>query len=365
MKFHTPIKSKPSKWAEMRFLQGFAPLKAERLKAGMVFGVSCACLLIIPFLLLSGCKTDQLAKVAETKYEIEKEYKRGPLTFLVKVSQKEITIADKLELVMEVHLNEDNEVKLPEFGEKLDQFGIVNYRSPAPQLMEEGKIRYLKKYELEPFLSGEYTLPPMKVAFWQKGKEGETPHEVESEPLTIKVTSLLPEAYAELRLKEIAPPVEIPFVIKPWMYVLAGVGGLVLFGIGGFYWWYQRRDVVQKTAYRSAHEIAYDALERLLAEQLVEKGEVKLFYFQVSNILRHYIENRFLLRAPEQTTEEFLHELKGTETLAPSQKEVLKQFLRHCDMVKFAKHQPQNDEIQGVFDACKQFIKETLLENEV
>jgi hypothetical protein len=110
---------------------------------------------------------------------------------------------------------------------------------------------------------------------------------------------------------------------------------------------------------RSAHEIAYEELKRLLAEKLVEQGAVKDFYLRLSHILRHYIEDRFGLHAPERTTEEFLLDLGSTQALIPHHKELLKEFLNHCDMVKFAEHQPSTMEIQQTFDSCKQFIVET------
>ena len=40
-------------------------------------------------------------------------------------------------------------------------------------------------------------------------------------------------------------------------------------------------------------------------------------------------------------------------------KQLLKKFLEHCDLVKFAEHHPSNDDIQATFDACKHFIVET------
>ena len=44
-------------------------------------------------------------------------------------------------------------------------------------------------------------------------------------------------------------------------------------------------------------EIAFDRLEALLAANLVEDGKIKEFYLGLSTILRHYIEERFRLRA--------------------------------------------------------------------
>ena len=82
-------------------------------------------------------------------------------------------------------------------------------------------------------------------------------------------------------------------------------------------------------------------------------------FLHLSNTLRHYIENRFTLRAPELTTEEFLADLRDNDVLIQSHKDLLKEFLQHCDLVKFAEHLPAKGEIQQAFDACKRFILET------
>jgi 5'-deoxynucleotidase YfbR-like HD superfamily hydrolase len=108
-----------------------------------------------------------------------------------------------------------------------------------------------------------------------------------------------------------------------------------------------------------AHEIAYRELERLIADDLPGKGRIKEFYQRISDILRRYIENRFGLHAPEQTTEEFLAALGADATLAPSHKSLLKNFLQHCDLVKFARHEPTTEDIQKTFDSCRNFIGET------
>ncbi|NIP95469.1 MAG: hypothetical protein GWO24_19305 [Akkermansiaceae bacterium] len=96
-----------------------------------------------------------------------------------------------------------------------------------------------------------------------------------------------------------------------------------------------------------------------MAEDLPGKGEMKPFYQRISDILRHYIENRFGLHAPERTTEEFLGELGSGQALDPAHKPLLGKFLSHCDLVKFAEYQPSRDDIQSTFDSCKDFILET------
>jgi len=308
-----------------------------------------------------GCGKEERGKASGDTFEIEKEFKRGPVTFTLKVDHKEITIADRLRLALEVSAKEEYEVRLPEFGEKLEQFGIVDYSAPSPQLIGEGMVLSKKSYELEPFLSGEYKIPPMKVTFWKKGEEQR--HEIESEGLTIQVKSLLPEKVADLRIREIAPPVEFPYSARGWIYGLVAVGVVCASGIVFFLLWRKRRETAEKVVGRAAHEIAYEGLESLLAEKLIEKGRVKEFYTLLSNVLRHYIEDRFSLRAPERTTDEFMADLRSTDLLAPAHKDLLKKFLQHCDIVKFAEHIPTTEEIQKAFDACKQFIVETEAES--
>ena len=111
--------------------------------------------------------------------------------------------------------------------------------------------------------------------------------------------------------------------------------------------------------FKPAHEIAYERLRVLVGKKLIEAGKIKEFYEGISDILRHYIEHRFDLRAPERTTEEFLSEIQFSTLLSMADKESLGEFLTHCDMVKFAKFSPTTEQIQTTFDLVKKFIEKT------
>lgn len=115
-----------------------------------------------------------------------------------------------------------------------------------------------------------------------------------------------------------------------------------------------------------AHEIAYRALNALKAKNLPQLGKTKEYYSELSDIVRHYLENRFNFRAPEMTTEEFLYSLRGSNDLTGSHKNLLKQFLNHCDLVKFAKYGPSRNEIDDSFSAAKKIVDETkIVEGEI
>jgi hypothetical protein len=74
---------------------------------------------------------------------------------------------------------------------------------------------------------------------------------------------------------------------------------------------------------------------------------------------RTYLEERFTFHAPERTTEEFLRELAGTNLLLPEQKESLGNFLASCDLVKFAKYEPGENELRELHGSAVRLVEET------
>ncbi len=110
---------------------------------------------------------------------------------------------------------------------------------------------------------------------------------------------------------------------------------------------------------RPAHEIAYEQLEKLKTKDLIRHGRIKEYYIEVSDIVRHYLENRFLLKAPEMTTEEFLFYVRDYSKLSSGHKTLLKGFLLACDLVKFARYAPTFEEIDAIFISAKQLVDET------
>jgi len=309
--------------------------------------------LLVATLCLCSCRAKPARQSAKPA-GIHKEFQRGPVTVVMDVNRSEITTAERLNLTVDVTAEEDYEVRLPEPGDKLDQFGIVDCQTSQPELVGGNKTRIRRSYTLEPFLSGEYVIPPLKIGFVKKG---ESPHEMETGELRIQVNSLLPGKVTELQVKDIAPPVGLPGGKWSWPWAVAVVA---LVAAAVLAW--RRLHRGEKEAQQAAiapDELALRELDKLVAEDLVARGEIKLFYQRVSDILRRYIENRFGLRAPEQTTEEFLADLRESRRLSEKYHPLLETFLVHCDMVKFAEYQPEAVEVGRTLDSCRTFIVHT------
>lgn len=319
------------------------------------------CLFCVLFLL--SCQAKQQTSITEKKEKkgIHQIFERGPVTAVFDIDKKEISIADRLHLRIAVISDEGYEIELPSFGEKLEQFGIVDYQTTRPELMENNKTKISRSYILEPFLSGDYTIPPMQIRFWKKEEKESDAHEIETEEVVIKVTSLLPDKIKEMKLHDIKPPVVLPRSYTVWMWSGIAGGVIAVFGLITCYIIRKRRQA--KMAHTGPiippHELAYEELEQLISEQLIKKGKIKLFYQRISDIFRRYIESRFGINAPEQTTEEFLKGLDAHHSFPSKYHLLLENFLTHCDLVKFAEHQPANEDILNTFESCKEFISGT------
>jgi len=316
--------------------------------------------LIICALLLActGCRENPDAKGGKTEFEIDKHYQRGPLTVHVRIDKTQMTIAETFCLEFEVAIEPGFEVKMPKVDKVLEDFGIVDWDDLGDKLDENNNVVSRYRYRLEPFLSGTFPIPAFTFQFTDVNNPEEKTYELTTEPIDIEVTSLLGEQRAELVITDIEDVVPLPKKYSyRWLWIL-GVMGIVA---SVSFWLYLRRKraIELVRIFKSPHEIAYERLRDLVKADLVKKGRIKEFYEQISNILRHYIEHRFNLRAPERTTEEFLIELATAEILTENDKDDLSEFLKLCDLVKFAKHNPATEQIQKTFDLVKNFIEKT------
>ncbi len=234
---------------------------------------------------------------------------------------------------------------------------------------EEGKEKWkhIVSYRFIGWRAGQFKISGLTINFQeQSGNQGS----IKVKDLQIKITSLLPANLSEEEiladgLKSTKKPVGLPPRYQ-YVWVLLGVFGL--FGL--VYWllkyWksnYRNKVVALEEqgllSIEPAHLIALRRLDDLRRGQLLEKGEFKLFYDQLSEVAREYLENRFQIKALEMTTEEFLLSLGRMDFLGPAQKNILAEFLQYSDLVKFAKHQPVKEEGEKALTIVYGLIEET------
>jgi len=160
-------------------------------------------------------------------------------------------------------------------------------------------------------------------------------------------------------IKDVKPPLDLP----DFWWILWLLLAVIAIAAGIYFFLRHKKSApapkIPLVPELPAWEKAYQSLEALRRENLLDKGLYKEFFTRVSDIARLYMENRFDIHAPHMTTDEFLYYLGITGHLNDAQKVSLKEFLNSCDMVKFAKYAPTTNEALRNFDLAKRLVDDT------
>lgn len=168
---------------------------------------------------------------------------------------------------------------------------------------------------------------------------------------TVGAPAAAPATAAE-DIRDIRGPKAVPSP-ELWLVEAAGTAALVALAYAAWRW--HRR---VKSTPKTAGEIALEQLEKAL--RLMQPETAREFSIAVSEIIRKYIEARFQVRASHQTTEEFLRNLVETsDAMLAGHRELLGDFLGHCDLAKFARWILSADEMKTMHDSARAFVLET------
>jgi hypothetical protein len=184
---------------------------------------------------------------------------------------------------------------------------------------------------------------------------GNDPILIESDPIEVQVTSELGTEVPDLaKLDPMLPPRALESSFQ-WVWVAIILAAFV---VAALWFWRHRthRPQTMQVPIQTPEEIAHAALAQLLAEDLPTRGLFKEFYLRLTGIVRQYIEGTTGLRAPEQTTEEFLRDMRSHDIFPAERSFRLAEFLEAADMVKYAGQQPDHAQIETSILRAREFV---------
>ncbi|MFV8374904.1 hypothetical protein [Flavobacterium sp. LB1P71] len=213
---------------------------------------------------------------------------------------------------------------------------------PIDTIKTDGRYELVKKYGLTQFDSGRYVIPSIKIFINSK------PFMTDSllvEVANVKVDTLKQKMFD---IKGIA---QADNSIGDWWKYLLIIGLIV--GIGVLIYWYIKKHQKKKLEaeiFKTPIEKATSLLDTLEKKELWQKGEVKAYYSELTDIARNYIEEAIEIPAMESTTSELIQGLRAASvkkkmTLSQEIIENLERVLKQADLVKFAKSKPLDFEI--------------------
>lgn len=288
----------------------------------------------------------------------------GPVRVTTLLSPASPQIGDEVTLEIRVEAEAEVEVLMPEFGESLDSYKIVDY-VPRESIATDGTSTQIQRYTLQPMLSGDQTILPILIEFVDnrpgkaKSPDDFDAYEILTDRIEFTVRSMmldndsldLKPPMGELAPIETASPYQS---IMPW---LLAAGGLLIVVLSAVAFWLSRSTKQLKV---DAYEVAKLRIDQLLQRwNSPESMSAEDYFVEISAIIRQYLEDRFEIRAPELTTEEFLELAANGQQLTRDQQRALQEFLRKADMVKFAGVRATHEEVQQASRIANHFIEET------
>lgn len=251
-------------------------------------------------------------------------------------------IGAEFKLSLKTNVDTLSKVKFPEskfFGalEVLESYKVDTVK-------KGDRYELIKKYGLTQFDSGKYTIPRIPIII-----NGKT---VYSDSLAIEISDVKVDTLKQkmFDIKDIAT-VKSP-IGNWWIYVLVVIG-LIGLGFLIFYLLKNRKPKakVEVIVYKTPIEKATTLLQQLESKELWQKGAVKDYYSELTDIVRNYIEEEIKIPAMESTTSELIEGLRKAAKqkklkLSNDTVENLEKVLQQADLVKFAKVTPMDYEIE-------------------
>ncbi len=223
----------------------------------------------------------------------------------------------------------------PAVGDSLGGFTVLAREAIRQQTDTSGSMDVVvARYD-----SGSAVLPPIPFRVTVPGDSAV--RTVETNPLLLTVRTVPVDTTKDIR--DLKPPMSIPISLAEILTAVGIAAAVLLLAYGVYRYWKRRARRATGTEYvpppRPAHEIALEELALVKEKKLWQRGLIKEYYSEVTEVLRRYIENRWQVRALEETTDEILTGLTGTGIAGDLLRSVEK-GLRRADLVKFAKAQP-------------------------
>jgi hypothetical protein len=354
---------KPDSWGEVR---DTTPHAIEFLHFPRKFVVG---RFVVP-LVLAACGGDatnesaEIVALAPPADAIVRTTENGPVRVAVKVWPAKPSLADSIYLRLEASAPAGVNVDAPfqEAGDdRLGRFRVVGFTRDVAQ-NADGSRTEQQTYVLEAPTSGRQRVPPMRLEMTDARDHANPrkPEEILTDEVPLEIAPV-PTEQATAALRAAAGPLD-PDVGRTSALVVAAIAvGVATLGVAAAYFIRKARARRRVAAQRSAYDEAVAHLAALAGGGAPAAERADAWFVELSAIVRRYLEQRYEIRAPELTTEEFLLVATARPELTASHRRLLTTFLERCDRVKFAGYRPDAGESIASLDAARGFVEDTRL----
>lgn len=256
----------------------------------------------------------------------------------LKVDTTSIRIGEQIQYKIEV--NETGNVVFPKL--QLDSLGKVEVVEALPT--DTLKNRFEKRYLLTSFDSGQYVIPQQNVLVNNKKYLIDS---VLVNVATVKVDTTKQKMFPIKSIQREPKTFDDYRHLLWWLIPLFVIIAIVLYFI-----FRKKEKKPVPIVYVEPIQEALQRLKELDEKELLKQNKVKIYYSELTDIVRTYIEKDINVPALESTTNELIEtitDFNESSNMGISKETIdqLKEVLQSADLVKFAKSKPMVEEIRG------------------
>ncbi len=269
------------------------------------------------------------------------------------VNQDSLTVGDRIELTVSLVTAPGTPIVPPETEGGFGKLVVKNWDTQKTERKNSDSVTY--KYLLTTYTVEPCTIPALPFI----AVSGNTPDTLFSDSLILRVISVIHAKPGDtITLKDIKPLLSAGTPSLLWLWILCGLACVVLGIYLGRYFWLRSRKPPPPPPPKPPYDEAMEALTLLEQKDLMAKGLLREYVFELSEILKRYTGRRFACNAAECTTEEMLVWLK-TAPFDKTHSRSLEWFFNTTHPVKFARLVPDRATVQQLLDETRLFIEKT------
>ncbi len=287
---------------------------------------------------------------------------KAQVTVEATIDSLQLLIGEQAKIKLQVSMDANQKLRLPLLRDTLvTGVEILDVAKPDTQLLNNNKRWLISQvYTITSFDSALYYLPPFEVFVNDQSYR--------SKALALKVYSVPVDT---LHPDQFFGPKDIREVSITWNdiapLVYSALAMLIL-GAAAVFFIMRYRDnkpiikIIKIEPKLPPHQAAMKKIEEIKADKQVQREDPKLYYTELTEVLRTYIKDRFGFNALEMTSTEIIDHLlqvKDQQSIND-----LKGLFETADLVKFAKHAPMMNENDMNLVNAVDFINQTKVEED-
>ena len=287
---------------------------------------------------------------------------QAQVTVEASIDSTQILVGEQAKVLLEVSMDANQKLSLPVISDTLvTGVEVVEIAKPDTQLLNNDK-RWLirQEYTITSFDSAFYYLPPLEVLV--------NDEKYRSESLALKVYSFPVDTLHPDQFFGPKPIQEVPITWNDVSTMVYAFILMLLLGTAAVFFIIRFRNnkpiikIIKVEPKLPPHQTAMKRIEEIKADKNIQREDPKLYYTELTDVLRSYIEERFGFNALEMTSSEIIEHLleqKDKDSIKD-----LKVLFETADLVKFAKFAPMMNENDMNLVNAVDFINETKVEED-